>query len=185
MGMWCRKRGIPPAPGIWDYDGTESEGDSISFGVFQWRNTPGVDGIMKSRAYRRFSGRRERELLLQGNADCLCEELQFLSDITRCSDPILRRELAGDPGISSDLLDRMSADEDTQVRLNVAMNRNTDPQTLRRMSRDPDPEVRAKVARSLNTPDDVLAELAADDIGVVQTAVRQSIAFRESRTAHR
>src|ERR1035437_6213700 len=95
-GIRCGKQSITPAPGVWDYDGRDMGGKTMSISVFQWVRSADGSDVKRGKEVRHFSGVSEREALLVEKAERLCQELERDPDVTHCSDPNVRIEVASD-----------------------------------------------------------------------------------------
>jgi len=73
------------------------------------------------------------------------------------------RLIAQNLNTSQEVLNRLSKDQDRQVRLNVAHNSNTSPETLDYLSRDKDSDVRLNVAENPNTSPETLKQMSIDE----------------------
>lgn len=178
-GIRCGNQSITPAPGVWDYDGRDMGGKTMSISVFQWVQSADGTDVKRGKEVRHFIGLSENETLLCQEAERLCQELELDPDVTHCSDHHVRIEVASDTTTSAEVLADLSKDENAKVRINVAKHRHTDSYILAKMSSDPDPAVRASVAWNPNTPESSVRLLVTDRIGTVVTAAKQAIAFRK------
>ena len=73
-----------------------------------------------------------------------------------------------------EMIDRLSRDEDEDVRYWVARNRNASAESLNRLSRDKDKYVRRGVALNPNTPIEILDQLSRDEYGGVREVVAEN-----------
>jgi hypothetical protein len=99
-GIRCRKQSITPAPGVWDYDGRDMCGKTMSISVFQWVQSADGTEVKRGKAVRHFSAVSRKEAQLVDSAERLCQELELDPDVTHCSDPHVRIEVAADTTIA-------------------------------------------------------------------------------------
>ena len=177
-GIRSRLLRIEPAPGVWDYDGGDSGGRTMSISVFQWRES--AARVVRGRAVRHFRGITKNQARLEERAEILCQELERNPNLALCSDFHVRIETARDTTTPSQVLAELGRDGEARVRIEVAKHRNTDSFVLSHLSSDPDDNVRASAAGNPNTPAEVASTLLSDTIGTVASAARRSIVFRNA-----
>ena len=112
-----------------------------------------------------FSAKTHRE------AECSLDDHDPLEGLS----PNERVNLAADPNTSTEILTRLSEDEDSWVRWGVAENPNTPAEILNRLSKDKDQEVRWGVAENPNTPAEILNRLSKDQGSHVRWGVTKNL----------
>ena len=60
-GIRCGKQNITPAPGVWDYDGRDMGGKTMSISVFQWVQSADASAVKPGKEVRHFSGLSEKK----------------------------------------------------------------------------------------------------------------------------
>ncbi len=89
--------------------------------------------------------------------------------------PDLRRWVAHNKTLSSELLRILAADVDPAVRWVVAMRRAAPPEVLRALAADPDVSVRGRVATNAKTPEVVLRQMTQDPDETVRAAAQERV----------
>lgn len=81
-GIRCRKVGLIPRQGLWDYDGscvpgTSSWNQTFSVGVFQWWPKSSGRGFKRLPVVKRFSGPSHDPQSVYAKADAYCHQMEF------------------------------------------------------------------------------------------------------------
>jgi len=99
------------------------------------------------------------------------EELKELDRLSKDEYSDVRQEVAEHPNCPVKILDRLSRDKNGYVRCGVAENPNSTAEILDRLSRDEKREVRQEVANNPNCPIEILDRLSRDECIVVRLMV--------------
>jgi hypothetical protein len=120
--------------------------------------------------FNRASSNRRRETMKATLAQDSRNLPELLARLAADDDGDVRRNLAGNAGTPPELLARLAADDDNYVRRGVAGNAGTPPQLLA----VDDIYVRRGVAGNVSTPPELLAHLATDDDSSVRRRVAEN-----------